>query len=220
MSKGEITSGAGEQKLSRASVARFSLYLRHLQRFQSEGTGTVSSSILGRALGINDAQVRKDLANLGSLGHPGIGYPTQGLIAALREKLGLDREWNTIVVGVGNLARALLRYRGFRDHGFRIVGLFDSNPAVIGSTLEGLAVLSTDELPEVINKKKAELALLTVPSTAAQSVADDLVSAGIRGIMNFAPVILRLPPGVSQVTVDLAAQLEQLAFLVHLSAGT
>src|ERR1700687_2239111 len=114
----------GEPKLSRASVQRFSLYLRHLERWNQEGQQIVSSSQLGEALGINDAQVRKDLAYLGSLGQPGIGYYTQEVITVLRHRLGVDRKWAAVVVGVGNLARALLRYGGFTQQGFQFVGLF------------------------------------------------------------------------------------------------
>jgi redox-sensing transcriptional repressor len=209
--------GGGEPRLSRASVARFSLYLRHLELFRREGIDTVSSGLLGDALGITDAQVRKDLAFLGSLGQPGIGYPAAELIAALRGKLGIDREWLTAVVGIGNLARALLRYRGFQQQGFRIVALFDSDPAKVGQRVEGLPVHSPADIPRVIAATSVELGMITVPSEAAQEAADALAAAGIRGLLNFAPVVLRLPPGISLVSVDLAVQLEQLAFLVHLA---
>src|ERR1700733_4783338 len=136
----------GETKLSRASVQRFSLYLRHLERWNQEGQQIVSSSQLGEALGINDAQVRKDLAYLGSLGQPGIGYYTQEVIAALRHRLGVDRTWSAVVIGVGNLARALLRYRSFTQQGFQFVGLFDADPAKIGQEVEGLTIFSPDRL--------------------------------------------------------------------------
>jgi redox-sensing transcriptional repressor len=208
---------SGEAKLSRASVQRFSLYLRHLERWKQEGLEVVSSSQLGEALGINDAQVRKDLAYLGNLGQPGIGYYTQELITALRHRLGVDRAWTAVVVGVGNLTRALLRYRGFTQQGFQFVALFDADPQKIGQKVEGLEVYSPDKLPQVVAATKAELAVLAVPSENAQPVADALVAAGIKGILNFAPVMLRLPAHVSLVAVDLAVQLEQLAFLVHLS---
>lgn len=216
-SKGESTRDVigGEPRLSRASVGRLSLYLRRLEEFLAEGTATISSGQLGETLGITDAQVRKDLAYLGSLGLPGVGYPTQELIAAIRRTLGIDRDWAVVVVGVGNLARALLRYRGFRQHGFRIVALFDADPAKIGQRVEGLLVHAPEEMAAVISTTGAELGLLTVPSESAQAVADALVAAGIRGVLNFAPVILRLPPGVSLVAVDLTVQLEQLAFLVQ-----
>ncbi len=208
-----------EPRLSRASVARLTLYLRHLEFFHSAGMRTVSSGQLGEALGIADAQVRKDLAYLGNLGHPGVGYPIQEVIAALRRKLGIDREWAVAVVGVGNLARALLRYRGFQQQGFRIVALFDADAGKVGQQVDGLEVHRPDEMPAVIAATGAELGMLTVPAEAAQAVADALVAAGIRGVLNFAPVVLRLPPHVSLVSVDLTVQLQQLAFLVQLGAG-
>ena len=218
MSKSEaVPTPGGEPKLSRASVQRFSHYLRHLERWNAEGLQVVSSSQLGEALGVNDAQVRKDLAYLGNLGQPGIGYYTQELIAALRHRLGVDRIWTAVVIGVGNLARALLRYRGFTQQGFRFVGLFDADPKKIGEEVEGLIVYSPDRLAEVIAASKVDLAVVAVPAEMAQQVADALVAAGIRGILNFAPVMLKLPAHVSLVAVDLAVQLEQLAFLVHLS---
>ncbi len=207
----------GEQKLSRASVQRFSLYLRHLERWNAEGLQIVSSSQLGDALGINDAQVRKDLAFLGNLGQPGIGYYTQEVITVLRHRLGVDRKWAAVVVGVGNLARALLRYGGFTQQGFQFVGLFDADPQKVGQTVEGIEIHAPDRLPEIIAQTKAELAVVAVPADKAQQVADALVAAGIKGILNFAPVMLKLPTHVSLVAVDLAVQLEQLAFLVHLA---
>jgi redox-sensing transcriptional repressor len=205
-----------EARLSRASVNRLSLYLRRLEGFLREGTTKVSSSLLGESLGITDAQVRKDLAYLGHLGHPGIGYPTRELIDAIRHTLGIDREWKAVLVGVGNLARALLRYRGFTQQGFRIVALFDSDASKVGQEVEGLAVCSPDELPAQVASTGAELGLLTVPAESAQGVADTLVAAGIRGILNFAPTVLRVPEQVSLVSVDLTVQLEQLAFYVQM----
>src|SRR5262245_39344912 len=130
--------------MSRAGVGRLSLYMRQLQGMLREGMATVSSGQLGEAVGVSDAQVRKDLAYLGHLGHPGIGYPTRNLIAAIRRTLGIDREWIAVVVGVGNLARALLRYRGFQQQGFRIVALFDSDAAKVGQKIEGLEVHSPE----------------------------------------------------------------------------
>ncbi len=221
MSKSEPTrssaNGPSEPRLSRASVHRFSLYLRHLQRFVREGVQTVSSGQLGDALGITDAQVRKDLAYLGNLGQPGIGYPAQELIDALRHRLGIDRTWATVVVGIGNLARALLRHRGFEQQGFQFVALFDADDAKVGQAVDGLQIHSMNEMAKVVARLGALLGVVTVPAEAAQSVADALVAAGIRGILNFAPMVLRLPPDVSLVAVDLAVQLEQLAFLVHLN---
>jgi redox-sensing transcriptional repressor len=217
MTKGDPTreGSPGEPRLSRASVGRLSLYLRRLEGFLNEGSATVSSGQLGEALGITDVQVRKDLAYLGNLGLPGVGYPTRDLITAIRRTLGIDRDWAAVLVGVGNLARALLRYKGFQEQGFRIAALFDADPAKIGQHVEGLPVHAPGEMAAVIRATGAELGVLTVPSESAQAVADALVSAGIRGLLNFAPAVLRLPPGVSLVAVDLAVQLEQLAFLVQ-----
>jgi redox-sensing transcriptional repressor len=206
-----------DSKLSRASVGRFSLYLRHLDRLQRDGTPTVSSSQLGEALGITDAQVRKDLAYLGNLGQPGIGYSVGELISALKSRLGVDRAWLAVVVGVGNLARALLRYRGFEQQGFRFVGLFDADSAKVGQKIDDLEVMPMSQMSATIAAVGAELGVVAVPATAAQEVCDALVAAGVKGILNFAPTVLRAPSGVSLVNVDLAVQLEQLAFLVHLS---
>jgi redox-sensing transcriptional repressor len=133
--------------------------------------------------------------------------------------LGIDRAWRIALAGVGNLARALLRYRGFRDQGFRIVALFDSDPAKVGQVVDGLAIHPPERMTSVIAATGAELGVLSVPSEAAQRVADDLVAAGVQGILNFAPVVLRLPPTVRLVSVDLTVQLEQLAFLVQLAKG-
>jgi redox-sensing transcriptional repressor len=204
-----------EPRRSRASVVRLSLYLRRLEELLRQGTLKVSSVQLGESLGVSDAQVRKDLASLGNLGHPGVGYPARELIDAIRRVLGIDRHWSMVLVGVGNLARALLRYQGFRQQGFQIVALFDSDPARIGEVVEGLKVRPWEQLAEVVAAERVDLGALTVPSEAAQQVADGLVAAGVRGILNFAPTVLKLPSGISLVSVDLTVQLEQLAFLVQ-----
>jgi redox-sensing transcriptional repressor len=208
-----------EPRPSRASVGRLSLYLRRLEGLLREGTTKVSSGQLGEALGVGDAQVRKDLAYLGHLGHPGIGYAAGELIAAIRRALGIDREWAVALAGVGNLARALLHYHGFAERGFRIVALFDADPAKVGQRVEGLPVHGPEEMAAVVAATGAELGVLAVPAESAQAVADALIAAGVRGLLNFAPAVLRAPPGVSVVSVDLTVQLEQLAFLVQLSAG-
>jgi redox-sensing transcriptional repressor len=180
-----------------------------------EGAEKVSSRALGEPLGVTDAQVRKDLAALGSLGHPGVGYAAPELIAAIRHVLGVDRTWNAALVGVGNLARALLNYQGFTERGFRIVALFDADPAKIGQRVDGLEIHDARQLARVAASRGIELGILTVPAEAAQPTAEALAAAGVRGILTFAPGVLRLPPEVSVVSVDLTVQLEQLAFLVQ-----
>src|SRR5215813_7801760 len=139
------SANSADPRPSRASVGRLSLYLRHLETLLREGTATVSSSQLGDPLGVTDAQVRKDLAYLGNLGQPGIGYPTRELITALRRALGVNRPWTVALVGVGNLARALLRYRGFQQRDFRIVAVFDADPAKIGQQVDHLVIRSPGE---------------------------------------------------------------------------
>ena len=204
-----------DSRLSRAAAQRLSLYLRSLDSSARAGA-TLSSQDLAETVGVSAAQVRRDLAALGHLGLRGIGYEAAGLAAAIRRTLGIDRPWKAVLVGVGNLARALMRYRGFADHGFEIVGLFDSDPRKIGELVAGLRIEPLTHLHEAVPKCRAELGILTVPSDAAQAVATQMVRAGLRGVMNFAPVQLVLPRGVQVVTVDLAIQLEQLAFAVHL----
>jgi redox-sensing transcriptional repressor len=204
----------GDQRLSRAAAQRLSLYLRCLSVWPAEG-GKVSSGRIAAAVGVSDAQVRRDLAALGHLGQRGIGYEARDLTAAIRAALGIDRTWRAVLVGVGNLARALLRYQGFRAQGFDIVGLFDADPTKVGQVVEGLEVEPVSRLQERVSALGAELGVLTVPGDVAQGVADVLSTAGVRGILNFAPVVLRLSPAVRLVTVDLTIQLEQLAFLIQ-----
>jgi redox-sensing transcriptional repressor len=196
-----------------------SLYLRQLEAYQRQGRATVSSSQLGEPLSIKNAQVRKDLAFFGQFGHPGIGYRIEELIAALRHILGIDREWPLALVGMGNLGRALLRYRGFRARGFHVVALFDNDRAKIGQQHDGLVVESIDSLRKVIALRKIKLALLCVPADVAQRVADLLVASGIDGILNFAPVMLTVPGHVSVAAVDLSVQLENLAYKVQKAQG-
>jgi redox-sensing transcriptional repressor len=198
----------------KAVVSRLSLYLRELRHLLIAGKATVSSSELGGLLGFTDAQVRKDLAYFGHFGHPGIGYRCQELIAAIRGILGTDQEWTVAMVGVGNLGRALLGYRGFSSQGFRVVAAFDVDAQKLGAQFEGVPVFHLGRLGDVVRQQNIQLGLISVPATAAQSVADRLVEAGVAGIVNFAPVTLSLPEDVPVVGVDLVTELEQLTFSV------
>ena len=197
-----------------ATVRRLSLYLRECESLAAAGRTTVSSRDLGRALGLGDAQVRKDLANFGSFGQPGVGYRTADLVSRLRGILGTDRSWDVVLVGAGNIGRALLSYRRFAGKGFRVAAVFDADVRLHGRALGGLTVRPVEELAAAVAGTGARLAILAVPAEAAQAAADLLVSAGVRGILNFAPVPLQVPPGVHVNGVDLAVQLEQLAFRV------
>lgn len=200
--------------IPQAVVSRLSLYLRELQHLIADGKDTISSSQLGRQLGFTDAQVRKDLAHFGHFGYPGIGYRCQELVNAIKVILGTDREWRVALVGVGNLGRALLGYRGFVQQGFRIVAAFDTDLAKVGTHIEDVEVCHLDRLADEIHQRRIELGMVAVPAVRAQDVADLLVAAGVGGIVNFAPVTLRVPPGVSIVGVDLARELEQVTFAV------
>jgi redox-sensing transcriptional repressor len=202
----------GVKLAPKAVVGRVSLYLRQLELFQRQGYSTISSSQLGAPLSIKNAQVRKDLAFFGQFGHPGVGYRLDELISALRRILGIDRDWPLALIGLGNLGRALLKYRGFRSRRFHIVALFDNDPRKIGQTHEGLEVEPIESLREAVGRYKISLALLCVPAEAAQKVADQMVASGIRGILNFAPVPLVVPSNVNVVAVDLSVQLENLAY--------
>lgn len=211
--------GSGAKLAPKPVVSRISLYLRQLESAQKQDLTRVSSRQLGSALGISDAQVRKDLAFFGQFGYPGIGYQIDELIPALRHILGIDRTWPTAMIGLGNLGRALIRYRGFRSRGFQIVALFDTDPRKVGHSLNGLVVRPLSLLSEATRELRLALAILCVPAEAAQGVAEQVVASGISGILNFAPVPLNVPPTISVMAVDLSVQLEQLAYKVQHSSG-
>ena len=202
------------------AVRRLSLYLRHLELMQQKARTTISSKQLGVALGYTDAQVRKDLAYFGQFGHPGIGYRVDDLIGRIRRILATDRTWNVILIGGGNLGRALLSHPGFGPKGFRIVAVFDTDVSKIGSPAHGLVIRPMASAPLYLRENPVKLAILAVPAEVAQHVADDLVAAGIRGILNFAPVALSVPSDIAVNSVDLTVQLEQLSFLVNSTEST
>ena len=201
------------------AVYRLSFYLRQLEAFHKAEKHTISSKQLGEALGYTDAQVRKDLAYFGQFGHPGIGYRVEELISQLRKILGTDKVWNVLLVGAGNLGKALMTYKGFVRKGFRLAAVFDANPAKVGQEFGELRVESMDRLAVVAVEKNIKLGIMSVPAESAQAVADKLVAAGLRGIMNFAPVSVSVPPDVSVQGVDLAVQLEQLSFKMSLTGA-
>jgi redox-sensing transcriptional repressor len=199
------------------AVRRLSLYLRQLESFKRKDRRTISSKQLGESLGLTDAQVRKDLAYFGQFGHPGIGYRVDDLIGQVKHILGTDKVWNVLLVGAGNLGRALLAYRGFASKGFRLVAVFDNDPGKVGKRQGSFAVQPIDQLEETIRRENIRLAMLAVPADVAQEVADQVIEAGIRGLLNFAPVSITVPPHIALNSVDLAVQLEQLSFQVNVS---
>lgn len=206
-----------ELSIPNPAVRRLSLYLRQLETFKRKDRRTISSKQLGESLGLTDAQVRKDLAYFGQFGHPGIGYRVDELISQVKRILGTDKTWNVMLVGLGNLGRALTAYRGFDAKGFKLVAVFDADPAKVGKKHGAFVVQALGDLPAVVQRLNIRLAMLAVPADSAQDVADKLVAAGVRGILNFAPASITVPTDVALNAVDLAVQLEQLSFQANLS---
>jgi redox-sensing transcriptional repressor len=195
-----------------ATVARLPIYLRALVELAEDGATTVSSDALARAAGVNSAKVRKDLSHLGSYGTRGVGYDVAYLIHQVRRELGLSQPWPIVLAGVGNLGHALANYRGFPERGFRIAALVDADPAKVGEIVGGLPIRSVDALPEVVASLDAAIGMICTPGSVAQEVADRMIDAGIRSILNFAPSVISVPEGVSVRKVDLAIELQILAF--------
>jgi redox-sensing transcriptional repressor len=200
--------------IPRPAARRLSLYLRELSSRLESGEQTVSSKSLGRSLGLTDAQVRKDLALFGQFGHPGRGYAIAELIDSLRKIMGRDRAWRVCVVGAGNIGRALVSYDRFRREGFEIVAVFDGDGSLSGREVGGIPVRAMPDLAAVVAAERINLGIIAVPREGAQQVADALVAAGVRGILNFAPRRIEVREGIGIVSVDFTVALEQLAFQV------
>lgn len=207
---------ATRSKIPRPTVKRLSLYLRELEHLTEREQHTISSKQLGTALGLTDAQVRKDLGHFGQFGHPGIGYRVPQLMSELRRILGTDHRWHAAVVGAGNIGRAVMPYGRFARKGFDIVAVFDNNPKVIGKEIAGHKVRPMSDLAKLIRERDIKIGIVAVPAQHAQQVADQLISAGVRGILNFAPVRLDVHDKVSVTSVDFSLSLEQLAFQISL----
>jgi len=200
------------KRIAESTVRRLSMYLRYLEDLDTRGQQTASSDELAHLCGTTPAQVRKDLSFFGSFGKRGLGYPVHELTAHLREILGLEREWKVIIVGAGKIGAALANYRGFRQRGFTIVGVYDNDPNKVGQPWGEAIVRSMDELPRDVAREEASIAVLAIPSENAQAVVDLVVNAGVRAILNFAPAQITAPPHVSLKSVNMAMELEGLSF--------
>ena len=200
------------RKVADSTVRRLSLYLRFLEEFEGQGIETVSSGALASRGGTTSAQVRKDLSFFGSFGKRGLGYPVPELADRLREILGLKRRYQVAMIGAGKIGSALVQYRGFRQRGFDIVAIFDSDSAKIGRQWNGLTVLDVAALEKEFARHPIDMAVLVTPAEAAQPVTDRLVALGIKSILNFAPVQLVVPDDVVVKTVNLALELETLSY--------
>lgn len=202
--------------IAESTVRRLSLYLRFLEEFEARGQSTVSSGELARSGGTTSAQVRKDLSFFGSFGKRGLGYGVKDLIVSIREILGLQHPWPVIIVGAGKVGAALAQYRGFTTRGFHVVGVYDSDPSKVGTKLGEMSVRPMKDLEADIAQHQPRIAVLAVPADAAQPIVDRVVAAGLRAILSFAPAPLHAPEGVSLRAVNMATELEILAYsLTH-----
>ena len=206
--------------ISELTISRLSIYLRCVEELLDAGVETVSSQQLAKRFNLNSAQIRKDLAYFGEFGVRGVGYNVSQLRQYVVEILGLDRERRLVIVGAGNLGSALCHYSGFSGGNFLVVGMLDSDPSRIGdATPVGLLVEDAARLPEIVAQRQAEVGIITTPAGSAQAVCDRMVDAGLRAILNFAPIRLRAPESVLVKSVDLKVHLEELSFfLAHAEA--
>jgi redox-sensing transcriptional repressor len=195
-------------------VARLPLYLRSLTHMAAEGKEITSSQELGKRLGISSAQIRKDLSQFGEFGKQGTGYHIAPLIGQLKRILKVEKVWDVVLVGVGDLGRAVAHYGGFLDRGFRIVALYDTDPAKVGTRVGDLVVEDTTRLVDSIRSRNIRIAMLAVPRAEAQAVAEQLVEAGILAILCYAPRSLKLPPHVRVQYIDPVLRLQQMTYFL------
>jgi redox-sensing transcriptional repressor len=202
-----------------ATIGRLPLYLRALHGVAELGIPTVSSDTLAAAAGVSPAQLRKDLSQLGSYGIRGVGYDVEYLSYQVSRQLGLTQSWPVLIVGVGNLGHALAGYAGFSSRGFHVAALVDNDRRRVGEVVGGVRVADLDQLEALVSRHGISIAVIAVPAPAAQEVCDRLVAVGVRSILNFAPAVLSVPDGVEVRKVDLASELQILAFHEQHRAG-
>ena len=196
-------------------VSRLPVYLRALQFMAANGITTTSSQELGEKVGISAAQIRKDLSQFGEFGKQGTGYHIPFLIDRLLQILRVEQVWDVVLVGMGELGHAILRYQGFINRGFRIVACFDSNPSKIGTQVESYTVEDVTNLVDTVKNANIKMAMLCVPASAAQTVTEKLIEAGIKGILNYAPVSLSVPGDVRVQYIDPVIGLQRMAYYVN-----
>ena len=205
----------GRPEIPRKTIYRLSIYLRCLARLHENGIGTVSSEALAKAAGVKPTQLRKDLAYFGTFGTRGLGYDVTDLFKKISEELGTSRLQPVILIGVGHLGLALISYRGFEKEGFEIVAAFDADPRRKRDKEIKQPIYGMDGLPEFVTKQNVKMAILTVPAAVAQEVANQLIDAGITGILNFSPIVLSVPEEVMVNNVNLAIELENLSYFTQ-----
>ncbi|HEV2108515.1 MAG TPA: redox-sensing transcriptional repressor Rex [Thermomicrobiales bacterium] len=193
-------------------IRRLPIYVRTLRGLQEQGTASISSDELARHIGVTAAQIRRDLSYFGKFGKQGKGYDTGFLANAIAQILGLERQWDVALAGLGNLGRAIVNYRGFGSSSFDIVALFDQNPNHIGQEIAGMPVLSDKEIQTVVQERGIQVGIIAVRAAAAQRIADQMVSGGIRAILNYAPVVLKVPEGVTIREIDPVSALQSMTY--------
>ncbi|NQV07887.1 redox-sensing transcriptional repressor Rex [bacterium] len=203
-----------KRQIPTITVQRLPVYLHCLEGLDSS-VGNISSDELATAAGVKASKLRKDLSYLGSYGTRGVGYDVQHLAFQIRAALGLNREWSVVIVGAGNLGRALANFDGFADTGFQIVGVFDVDPDKVGETVSGLSVEHIDDLAAAIIERSVSIGVIATPPKGAQQAADLLSGSGVRSILNFAPTVVKKPDGVYVRRVDLSSELQVLSFFLH-----
>ncbi|MEW5827660.1 MAG: redox-sensing transcriptional repressor Rex [Chloroflexota bacterium] len=193
-------------------IGRLPIYLRALQRLAEKGFETTSSQELGERVGISAAQIRKDISQFGEFGKQGTGYNIAYLTERIQEILKVDRVWDVAVIGAGDMGHALARYPGFAHRGFKVTMVFDNDPAKVGQMAGNFVIQSTEVMVEVIRQSGIKIAMLTVPATAAQGVAEELVKAGVHAILNYAPISISVPPDVRVQHIDPATHLQRMTY--------
>ncbi len=194
------------------TIGRISIYSRFLERLDHHGVNSVSSVEIADGVGVSPAQVRKDLAYFGEFGTRGVGYNVKDLIRYTSKILGLDKHWNLVIVGAGNLGIALCTYKGFNQRGFKVAGIFDNNPSKTYKLINQLPILPMEKMPDIIKNNDVKIGVITTPADAAPVVADFMVSNGIKAILNFASQSLNVPNEIEVRNVDLSLKLELLSF--------
>lgn len=205
------------EKIPEATIARLSVYSRYLTKLEKEGIVKISSGHIAKGISGNPAQVRKDFAYFGEFGTRGVGYKIVELNNNIKRILGLNKVWDTIIVGSGNLGTALAQYNGFSDRNFNVVSLFDNDVEKIGSNIGDIEIKSIDDLEGYLDNNEVEIAILTVPSSNAQTLANRLIAKGIKGILNFSPTVVNAPGDVQVRNIDLTVNLEILSFNITLN---
>jgi len=201
-----------EKEIPNVIIGRLPVYLRALRHIQAQGQQTTSSQELGEMVGVSAAQIRKDLSQFGEFGKQGTGYNIAFLVDKLREILKVDRVWDVVVVGMGDMGHAIARYQGFANRGFRVVMVFDNNPALIDQKVGEFVIRDARVMVRAIHEAGIKVAMLTVPASAAQSVANQLVEAGIKAILNYAPISLNVPHGVLLQYIDPSTGLQRMTY--------